>query len=60
MFDLLKLALLAAGCIALYGLATGADLNTLFADTIAKIEPALEAGINGFKEFIVKILSKNS
>ncbi|ELA9367443.1 hypothetical protein QUN99_003333 [Vibrio parahaemolyticus] len=59
MFDILKLALLCAGCIALYGLATGADLNALFAETIAKIEPAIEAGIHAIKEFVITTLSNN-
>lgn len=59
MFDLFKLALLAAGCVALYGLATGADLNVLFDESIAKVKPAIESGIIALKDFIINILKSN-
>ncbi|BEI26542.1 hypothetical protein KKIDH5335_48740 (plasmid) [Vibrio fluvialis] len=59
MFDIFKFLLLAAGCVALYGLATGADLNELFKETIEKVTPAIEAIIQGIKTFLINALKNN-
>ncbi len=52
MFDLIKLALIFFGCVAVYGLATGADLNTLFSQTIDHITPVVKSVLAGVIDFI--------
>ena len=52
MFDLLKFCLLAAGCAAVYGLATGADLNELFSEIIDKALPAIQSLFSGLWDLI--------
>ncbi len=52
MFDLIKFALLFFGCVAVYGLATGADLNTLFSETIAHVTPVIKSIVTGVIDFI--------
>ncbi len=43
MFDLIKFGLIALGCVAVYGLATEADLNELFQQTMDSILPVFKA-----------------
>lgn len=52
MFDILKFALIFLGCVAVYGLATGADLNELFSQTIAHVVPVVKSVISGIIDFI--------
>ncbi|BBM67950.1 hypothetical protein VA249_45960 (plasmid) [Vibrio alfacsensis] len=59
MFDLIKLFLLVCGCIAVYGLTTGADLNTLFAEATAKILPVVQQVISAFWDFVKGALGGN-
>ncbi|GMQ49687.1 hypothetical protein [Vibrio sp. 10N] len=58
MFDLLKFALLAAGCIALYGIATGTDLNELFAEVTKQVVPVAKDVISGIWSLIQEAISK--
>ena len=52
MFDLLKFVIFVAGCAVIYGLATGTDLNVLFADITAQAIPVLKKVIAAVWEFI--------
>lgn len=52
MFDLLKMALLAFGFVAVYGLATGANLNDLFVTVGDSLIPAAKEATAGIIEFI--------
>lgn len=52
MFDLIKLALLAAGCVVIYGLTTGADLNELFVTVSDNLLPAIKDMASGIVSFI--------
>ena len=52
MFDLLKLITFAAGCAVIYGLATGTDLNMLFADITAQALPVIKKVIASVWEVI--------
>lgn len=58
MFDLLKLVTFAAGCAAIYGLATGTDLNVLFADITAQAIPVLKKVIASGWEVIRSAIGK--
>jgi hypothetical protein len=60
MFDLLKLALLGAGCIALYGIATGADLNDLFSETTKQIVPVAKDIFSGLIEIVKDAINSQS
>lgn len=42
MFDVLKFVTFLAGCAAIYGLATGADLNHLFSEITEQAVPVLQ------------------
>lgn len=57
MFDLIKLGLIAFGCIAVYGLATEADLNELFGDTIEHIVPVVKAITSGIMTFFKELFA---
>lgn len=52
MFDLLKIVIFAAGCAVIYGLATGTDLNVLFADITAQALPVIKKVIASVWEII--------
>lgn len=56
MFDLLKLAVLACGFIAIYGLATGADLNSLFLDASNSVLPAFKEVAAGIVRFVTNLM----
>ncbi|MFW7525167.1 hypothetical protein ACODM8_13675 [Vibrio ostreicida] len=58
MFDIIKFALFVFGCVAAYGLATGQDLNELFAQTGETAIPAAKAVIQAAWEFVLGALSK--
>lgn len=47
MFKLLQLAMLAAGAVAFYGLASGADLNQLFAQVSQEVLPVAKTVLTG-------------
>lgn len=52
MFDLLKFFLLAAGCVSLYGLSTGQDLNELFAQVSSQVIPVAKEVLSGIINII--------
>lgn len=52
MFDLLKIVIFSAGCAVIYGLATGTDLNVLFADITAQALPVIKKVIASVWEII--------
>jgi hypothetical protein len=58
MFDLFKFVLLAAGCAAIYGLATGADLNELFKEITEKAVPVVQSILSGIWDLIRSAISK--
>lgn len=58
MFDLMKLTLLAAGCVVFYGFATGADLNELFAQVSEKAVPVAKEVFAGLMGFITDAMKK--
>jgi hypothetical protein len=58
MFDLFKFVLLAAGCAAIYGLATGADLNELFKEITEKAVPVVQSILSGIWDLIRAAISK--
>ena len=58
MFDLFKFVLLAAGCAAIYGLATGADLNELFKEITEQAVPVVQSILSEVGNWIRSAISK--
>jgi|GEM_PF-6116953 hypothetical protein len=58
MFDLLKLSLLVAGCVAVYGITTGADLNVLFNEVLDKAVPTIHSALAAIWQLLKDAIAK--
>lgn len=55
---ILKYIIFFAGCVAIYGIATGADLNQLFADVQEQVVPVAKEVAAGAIEFFTEAAQK--
>lgn len=55
---MIKYIVFAFGCVAIYGIATGQDLNTLFSDAFEHALPVAKSAIQGVWTFLSELLKK--
>ena len=58
MGSLIKFAVFVCGCAAIYGLATGQDLNELFSNLSAELLPAIQTIISETWQFVLSALKE--